>query len=181
MPGSFCWQRIYYYSARLRRWLRTNFYFSGLLPRWPVLAREDVESAPTKSAVTDERVQRAGRDLRLLSSTPVRIDQSYAQWLAALSELAPGRTLAKFQHAAALPAGGPADAPIFFPLETYLRALADNTAGAADFAHYLTASRQPALDFALALTGQTPAATELTSDPVSLLLYNFAAHPARQR
>ncbi|MFL6207687.1 MAG: hypothetical protein ACJ74W_02490 [Pyrinomonadaceae bacterium] len=181
MPGSFWWQRIYDSSARLRRWLRTNFYLPGLRPRWLLFAGVAEAPAPTESAVTDERVPRAGRDLRLLSSAPMRIDQSYAQWLATLTELAPGRTVAEFQRAATQPTGGSAAAPIFFPLETYLSALADSTDRAADFAHYLTASRQPALDFALTLIGQKSAATELTSAPVSLLLYNFAAHPARQR
>ena len=157
-------------NLSMRTSLRTRLLPPSLLPRRPFIIPGAESGQTSADATTDALVHQEGRVLRLFSSDLVRIDESYARWIAPLGQLSPFATPTQLAQAIRALPGFEPTGQLHFPLEAYLQALpADAPAGVA-LAHLCRATRQPSVDFLLALAGQTKQAAH-TVEPSTLLLY----------
>jgi hypothetical protein len=177
-------------TVNLKSWLRHNFslrrlrplgaragarLFGGfrlptLLPRRPFITPEREISQTADEPLTDASVRRDGRELRLLSSDPVRFELEYREWIAPLMKLPPDATAEALREAIHALPGFDERGQMFFPLEVYRQSLPRRVGVAVEWAHYCRASRQPAIDLLLARVGQAAATAHIVDTSV-LLLY----------
>jgi len=158
-------------TTTVRERLRDYFLALSLLPSGPRFVDDEEARQPLTNVLTDEVVEHEGLVVRFLSSDHVRFDMSYPDWIAPLSQLPANLTGEEFSLAVKqLPDFRP-DGPNLFPLETYLQSLPGN---AVDWAQRCRCSRQPAVDWALALTKQ-PGAPAQALDSTVLFIYGLSA------
>lgn len=143
----------------LRFWLRQNLLKRGLgwlgeraqhrlfsvlllpslIPRSPLI-RPDTEDPSAGGPVTDARVESGEREVRVLSSEAVRLDTTYAQWIAPLMSLPKGTTTAELMIAAEGLPGYHPEGQYFFPAVDYLDAVG-KAGEEAEFAHRCRATQ----------------------------------------
>jgi hypothetical protein len=162
-------QRIFKFDSQRSRSLLDLFFLPSLFPRRPLIVRE--EAQPDKNeAVTDVLCEHAGRTVRLLSSEPVRVDESYEEWVSPLRQLSPDFKPEELVRAVEDLPGFRSEGQSFFPLQEYLQALPGKEGSAVAWVHYCRASRQPAIDLLLHLTGQIKTRAHVVETSV-LLIY----------
>jgi hypothetical protein len=147
-----------------------NFSLPSWLPRRPLVVPEDEAAPPGERAVTDIHVRHAGREVRLLSSERVRVEGSYADALAPLRQLPPDFKPEDLARALESSQAASTEAESFFPLEVYLQSLPGEAGSAIEWTHRCRASRQPAIDLLLSLTGQKGMPAD-RAETATLLIY----------
>ncbi|MFL6227963.1 MAG: hypothetical protein ACJ741_04190 [Pyrinomonadaceae bacterium] len=159
-------------AARAR--LLGGFRLPTLLPRRPIVVPERESSQTTGEPLTDFRVTQDGRELRFLSSDPVRFEREYADWIAPLKKLPLGASADELREALNSLPGFEEQGQMFFPLEVYRQSLPGRDGTVIEWAHYCRASRQIAVDLLLAQVQPAGDASHPV-DPSVLLIYGRAA------
>lgn len=156
----------------LRRfWVRCGWRWLGLrlhgrLFWWLTLLRRGARVTLANVEVpesTDVTVQRAGREVRVRSSEPVRLEQNYLDWISPLKEL-DATSAEQLQQAASELPGYVPGGQHFFPIATYLGAFERHVSWDVEFVHRCRASQNvamhsPALRNPSAATLQIPEPT----------------------
>jgi hypothetical protein len=176
---NFSLRRLRPLGARAGARLFGGFRLPTLLPRRPFIAPERETSQAADEPLTDVGVRRDGRELRVLSSDPVRFELEYREWIAPLMKLPPDATPEALREAIHALPGFDERGQMFFPLEVYRQSLPQRAGVAIEWAHYCRASRQPAIDLLLARVGQE-ATTAHVVDSSVLLLYVRPLTPGEQ-
>jgi hypothetical protein len=125
----------------------------------------------------DRRIEREGREVRVAAQERVRLDTSYADWVAPLARLPRGATPEEFRRAVEGLPGHDPEGQHFFPVAAYLDALRHVEGRDIELTHRLRATRRPSVDFLLSLLApsSTPAAHAV--EPAVLLVSTRPTRP----
>jgi hypothetical protein len=175
-------------GTRAQKLLFGSLLLPSLLPRAPSIVA-DAEDSPggverdtgdgrDAGDERDGRIEREGREVRVAAQERVRLDTSYADWVAPLARLPRGTTPEEFRRAVEGLSGFDPEGQHFFPVAAYLDALRHVEGRDIELTHRCRATRRPSVDFLLSLLApsSTPAAHAV--EPAVLLVSTRPTRPA---